>query len=152
MPSCSLPTICATSDSQSTQVKIIRLPDWYQDIKALTWLHFMTPPSKGLRGAFGEDLLSDLRKHQPINTTENHDPMPVISQPGKTVGLHQHPEWTLIYFIDAEDTPLLVEDLLIWPANNTAILLPPGTPHSVRINTMDRPRLSLALRFKPNGR
>ena len=130
-------------------MKIIRLPDWYAEIHTDTWLHNMTPPSKGLRGEVGKILLNALRLYRPDDTTENHDPMPVILQPGKTVGLHQHPEWTLIYFIDAEDTPLLVEDLLIWPANNTAILLQPGTPHSVTINTTDRPRLSLALRFKP---
>ena len=133
-------------------MKIIRLTDWFEEVAADYWLERMTPPGKGLRGAIGEQLLCDLRKHQPINTTENHDPMPVILQPGKHVAPHRHPEWTLIYFIDAEEVPLTVENLAVYPANNTAILLPPGTPHSVRINTMDRPRLSPALRFKPNGR
>ena len=132
-------------------MKIIRLTDWFEEVAADYWLERMTPPGKGLRGAIGEQLLCDLRKHQPINTTENHQPMPVILAPGKHVAPHQHPEWTLIYFIDAEDVPLTVENLAVYPANNTAILLPPGTPHSVRINTMDRPRLSLALRFTPNG-
>ena len=129
-------------------MKIIRLSDWYEGVAADYLLERMTPASKGMRGAIGEQLLGDLRKHQPINTTENHDPMPVILQPGKHVAPHKHPEWTLIYFIDAEEVPLTVENLAVYPANNTAILLPPGTPHSVRINTMDRPRLSLALRFK----
>ena len=129
-------------------MKIIRLPDWYGSMPIITWLDSMTPPSKGLRGGLGKSLLNDLRLYRPDDTTENHDPMPVILQPGKHVAPHKHPEWTLIYFIDAEEVPLTVENLAVYPANNTAILLPPGTPHSVRINTMDRPRLSLALRFK----
>ena len=133
-------------------MKIIRLPDWYAEIHTDTWLHNMMPPSKGLRGEVGKILLNALRLYRPDDTTENHDPMPVILQPGKGVAPHKHPEWTLIYFIDAEEVPLTVENLAVYPANNIAILLPPGTPHSVRINTMDRPRLSLALRFKPNGR
>ena len=132
-------------------MKIIRLPDWYQDVQTSAWLYNMTPPRKGLRGEVGKHLLADLREHQPERTTENHDPMPVILAPGKHVAPHKHPEWTLIYFIDAEEVPLTVENLAVYPANNTAILLPPGTPHSVRINTMDRPRLSLALRFAPDG-
>ena len=136
-------------------MKIIRLPDWYGSMPIITWLDSMTPPSKGLRGGLGKSLLNDLRLYRPDDTTENHKPMPVILAPGKHIAEHKHPEWTLIYFIDAEEVQLAIgggdtgnEPMLIYPANNTAILLPPGTPHSVRINTMDRPRLSLALRFK----
>ena len=131
-------------------MNIIRLPDWYAEIHTDTWLHNLMPPSKGLRGEVGKILLNALRLYRPDDTTENHDPMPVILQPGKHVAPHQHPEWTLIYFIDAEEVPLYVGDVLIFPANNTAILLQPGQLHSVTINTMDRPRLSLALRFAPS--
>ena len=132
-------------------MKIIRLPDWYAEIHTDTWLHNMTPPGKGLRGEVGKILLNAMRLYRPDDTTENHEPMPVILQPGKGVAPHQHPEWTLIYFIDAEEVPLWVDNIVVFPANNTAILLHPMTLHSVPCNTMDRPRLSLALRFKPNG-
>ena len=131
-------------------MKIIRLTDWFEGVATDYWLDHMMPPSKGLRGAIGEQLLGDLRKHQPANTTENHDPMPVILQPGNSIGEHSHPEWTLIYFIDAEEVPLSVREIMFYPANNIAILLDPDTPHCVGTNNTDRPRLSLALRFAPD--
>ena len=126
------------------------MPDWYGLYSASTWLKGMTPPSKGLRGQLGERLLNDLRLYRPDNTTENHPPMPVILQPGKHITEHRHPEWTLVYFIDAEDVCLTVQDAFIYPANNTAMLLSPNELHGVAKNKTDRPRLSLALRFKPD--
>ena len=113
------------------------------------WEMSMSPQSHGLTGPFFEPLLAELNDLRPHATAPSHKEMPVILQPGKAVGLHQHKQHTLIYFIDAEDVPLFVRDEAIWPANNTAILLEPNTPHAVARNTTERPRLSLALRFAP---
>lgn len=126
-------------------MKIIRLDDKYSWIEPHWWLTRMQPPNKGLQGC--DDLLIELRQHAPKGTVESHQNMPVILAPGKDIRHHNHPQWTLIYFIDAEDVPLTVENTVIYPANNTAILLEPHDFHSVARNTMLRPRLSLALRF-----
>ena len=128
-------------------MRIIRLPDMFGHYSAEYWQDCMTPPGQGLRGSVGEHLLGILREHQPDRTTESHQPMPVILQPGKEIAGHAHPEWTLIYFIDAEDVPLIVSGVVVYPANNTAILLEPLTHHQVMRNYSMRPRLSLALRF-----
>ena len=130
-------------------MRIIRLDDTYSHIRPSWWLEHMDPPTKGLQGC--DDLLDELRKHRPVGTIESHEPRPVILAPGKAVGLHSHKQSTLIYFIDAEDVPLIVDGITIWPANNTALLLEPGTPHEVTRNQTLRPRLSLALRFKYAG-
>ena len=91
--------------------------------------------------------LDELRALAPPGTTESHQNMPVMLAPGKAVGTHFHKQWTLIYYIDAEDVPVIIDGIAIYPANNTAILLEPNTPHEVARNHTERPRLSLALRF-----
>ena len=129
-------------------MRIIRGDQRWSNIRPRYWLEHMTPPSKGLRGDEFEPLLAELRDNRPIDTIESHAPMPVILAPGKDIGRHQHPEWTLVYFIDAAEVPIIVEGICIYPANNTSILLEPGTRHEVARNQTLRPRLSLALRFK----
>lgn len=131
-------------------MKIFRLPDIWQRYTTAEWLEHMTPATMGLRSTPGCDfsmLIHQLRALRPRGTVESHPPRPVMLPPGKAVGTHFHKQWTLIYFIDAEEVPLRVEDQLIYPANNTAILLAPQTPHAVVRNDMKRPRVSLALRF-----
>ena len=130
-------------------MRIIRMGQQWQHIPKWLWAESMIPHTKGLQGEFFEPLLDELRDLAPPGSTEPHSHIAVILPPGKAVGLHSHPQWTLIYYIDAEDVPIIVDGIAIYPANNTAIMLEPETPHEVARNQTDRPRLSLAFRFKP---
>ena len=144
--------LAPTLDRQLGEVmRILRLPDIWSRIEPWEWLEHMSPPSRGLQSTADLDfthLLKQLRAYAPPGTTESHQIIPVILLPGKVIGEHKHPEWTLIYFIDAEQGPIIVDGVRIYPANNTALLLQPMTPHEVARNHMPTPRLSLALRFK----
>ena len=131
-------------------MRIFRLPDIWQRFSAVEYLEHMTPANHGLRSSSWADfsvLLQQLRDFRPDGTVETHQPIPVILAPGKAVGTHFHKQWALIYFIDAEEIPIIVDGISIYPANNTAMLLDPDTPHEVARNHLLRPRLSLALRF-----
>ena len=131
-------------------MRIFRLPDIWLRYTPAEWLEHMTPPNHGLRSTAACDfsmLIHSLRQLRPRGSVESHKPMPVILQPGKAVGLHFHKQWTLIYYIDAEEVPIVIDGVRIYPANNTAMLLEPDTPHEVQHNASGRPRLSLAFRF-----
>ena len=126
-------------------MRIIRFSDEWSNWRPDYWLAAMQPPTKGLQGFDG--LLAELKALAPAGTEESHPHIAVILPPGKAVGTHFHKSWTLIYYIDAEDVPVIIDGIAIYPANNTAILLEPDTPHEVARNHTDRPRLSVALRF-----
>ena len=131
-------------------MRIFRLPDIWSRFTPREWLEHMEPPTGGLHSSARADfsvLIRQLQDFRPIDTIETHPPRPVILPPGKAVGTHFHKQFTLIYFIDAEEIPIIVDGITIYPANNTAIMLDPDTPHEVPSNHMMRPRLSLALRF-----
>lgn len=132
-------------------MKIIRVSErwgWNGDITTADWLAAMTPISQGLRGDGFDGLLDELASHFPQPGRPTHREMPVILAPGKEIRPHAHPEWTMVYFIDAEGSPIVINGQAVWPANNTAILLPPEIPHWVLTNNTERPRISLALRWE----
>ena len=128
-------------------MKIIRLDDCWGRFLPETWQAAMMPPSHGLDHPVLRGILPQLKIHFPHPGKESHQEMPVILQPGKEIGPHSHPEWTIIYFIDAEQTPIIVDGMAIYPANNTAIRIPPNVQHAVAKNKTSGPRLSLALRW-----
>lgn len=118
------------------------------------WYRACDKPGKGLVDDDLRGILPDLYSHFPQPGEPTHQEMPVLLKQGQDIGEHKHPEWTLIYYVYIGDpaVPIVIDTHVIRPENGSAVLLPPGTPHRVPKSASPIPRLSLALRWKVNGK
>ena len=131
-------------------VRIHQLARRWAKIPLEQWQRALHRPGRMQRDEALIPLLAQLYGLFPGDGSIAHPETPIVLYHGEKVDLHAHPEWTLIYYIRAGDPPvaLLIDGERFKPIPNTAIILPPNTPHAVEISKSTAPRLSVALRME----
>ncbi len=129
------------------------MPPTWASYPAEKWAKALAHPGAGLRDPELRRILPELYKLFPQPGRRSHQEMPVWVKRGGAIDWHSHPEAVIIYYVfpGRPVVPLLLGDVpkgrILKPAANTAVYLPPNTPHAVAISRSESPRLSLALRW-----
>jgi len=64
---------------------------------------------------------------------------------GRQIRPHTHPEWTLLYYLEPANTPIIINDKPYIPKSGELIVLEPDVLHSVAKNESDKKRISFAM-------
>ncbi len=134
-------------------MKVIQVDKKWLEVPLERWLHACRNSHLGIQDDELAGILPALYSHFPQPGKATHVETPVILSQGKDIGVHQHPQWLLIYYVHVGDPPcaVIVENERVIPENGTALLLRPGVVHGVELSCSVTPRLSLALRWKCSG-
>ena len=90
-------------------------------------------------------FLKALRAFVPKEGDDFVKAVSVAIGPGKEIKTHRHPEWTVLYYVDPCETPIIIGGAPYLPQVGEVLVLEPNADHSVPKNVTDRVRIKLAM-------
>ena len=131
-------------------MKVIEIDKKWLEVPLDRWLYACRNSHLGIQDDELRCILPELYKHFPQPGKATHVETPIILEQGKEIGVHEHSQWLLVYYVHTGTPPcaVMVEGKRVEPENGSALLLRPGVIHGVELSRSVTPRLSIALRWR----